>query len=216
MIWLDPETGLQVGREYAERDPESGELQLRVVSQDFEYDAAPPEGIFDLPTPEQALAFAQPDAEALDLRRTLPANVIRAIERAIERSNRAWSAGDFERFDKVWSYLPLPDDREQTSRAQWEEAIRNQTESTTWVSAIRSITRSDHVPMPVTPTIHQPVPCPGTYCIRARLQLEWPDGQIWVGNADYFVQERDGEYRLLHWTYPSEEIRNARARSQAA
>jgi hypothetical protein len=206
--WFEPKTGLLLRQEWIERDPRTGDLAQRFVLRDYEYDVELPEGVFDLPA-GKPLVEEDRQAHRVDVKHTLPAAEREAIERLIARSNAAWSAGDFKRFSHAWHFLELPGTPILPGRAEWEEALRARPEGTTWVSAVSSINRSDLLRVWTGNYSFRPLPVAGVLWVNSRLQVESADGILWLGDVEYSVQKREEGFRLVHWNYPSEEIRAA-------
>jgi hypothetical protein len=215
-LWLEALTGRLLRKEQVDRDPRTGTPLQHVIHRDYQYDVEPPPEVFNLPPPGKPLVVDEAPQHLQDVRATLPPQERREIERIIAASNHSWGRGDFDRFCRVWHFLELETAGILPDRSAWEAALRARPEHTTWASAVNSITRADGISVWSSTCILRPIAVPDVLWVTSRLQVEAADGFLWVGDAVYTVQLRPEGYRLVHWHFPSEEIREALARWAAA
>lgn len=212
ILWLEALTGRLLRQEQVDRDPLTGTPVQHLIQRDYQYDVEPPPEVFNLPPPGKPLVVDEVREPPQDIRATLPPEERRQIERIIAASNTHWARGDFDRFCRVWHFLDLERETILPGRSEWEAALRARPQPTTWASAVNSITRDDSIPVWSGTCTVSPISVPDVLRIHSRLQVESPDGFLWVGDAVYTVQRRPRGYRLVHWHFPAEEIRSAFAK----
>ena len=209
LAWLEPASGLLLRKEQIDRDPRTGRAVQHSIERDYQYNVEPPPGTFVLPPPDKPLVEVDPTDRLTDILPELPPAEVDEIQAAIAASNQAWAGGDFEQFCRVWHFLksdktgPLP------GRTEWEAALQARPERTIWTSEITAIIRGDFIGVHIGVNTGSSVPAPDVLWVKSQLRVEWSEAGYWEGDAEYTLQQLPEGYRLVYWTYPSEEIREA-------
>ncbi|HTE18873.1 MAG TPA: hypothetical protein VK689_10915 [Armatimonadota bacterium] len=209
-VWLELDTGLLLRFEQKEIDPRAGRVVVEILQHGFQYDVEPPEGVFDLPPPGKPLLTRDSAEDEQDVTEEQPPEERSAIEELIARSDAAWRAGDFRAFAGAWHFPRGPMARSLPDKAEWQRRVaENAGLWDRWESAIVSITRTDYVAMSTGARSSSLMKAAGTLSVKTDLRVEWPDG-AWEGKAFFYVRKLWGRYRIVHWEFPSEELRAAR------
>lgn len=208
-VWLEPSTGLLLRREKVDRDPRTGRMVQHSIERGYQYGVKPPFGVFALPPADKPLKTVDITGRFADIRGELAPAEIQEVEALIATSNAAWNDGDFDRFSGAWHFLEgelftlLP------GSAGWEVALRSRPPQTVWTSELTSIIRGTVIVVHTGTHTHRPLTAPDVLWVKSQLLIKGPHDARWVGDVEYTLQKRPDGYRLVHWSYPSEEIREA-------
>jgi len=213
-IVSESDTGDLVRKETRQFDLRSG---LEVMAEDcseFVYNAPIPGDIFEM-LPDRPVEESDIDALFPDLWPALGKSDKQIILQTIENSDVAWMHGDFRKFAREWSFEFQPN---VPTRRDWSDLLEQHAgQWRTWKSDVIDMTKWQGVTVRSADRVfcsHRPTDRKlagrSTSWIRANFQVEWADnGEVWEGEADFYLMRIGRKYRILHWEFPLEEMKAA-------
>jgi hypothetical protein len=215
-ILSEPDTGHIVRSETRQFDPHTGLEVMTTVCSEFVYNAPIPGDIFEI-LADRPVKTLDLDAHFPDLWPALGVRTKRAIQQTIKNSDTAWLHGDFHKFEREWSFEFQPN---VPTRQDWADLMKKHTGLwRDWNSSVKEMIKSQGVTVlsaafvftslsPTDPKMADR----STLWICANYQVEWADnGEVWEGEADFYLMLIGWKYRILHWEFPLEEMKRAHA-----
>ena len=208
-VWAEPQTRRIARKERRETNLITSKLSTVDVCDRYTFNQPAPAGTFEMPS-DKPLRIREESKGWPDIWDTLTAQEQQAIQEVIARSDAGWRAGDGRAFASAWKFdfqKHLPPETE------WKQRVKQQAgQWREWISQIESASMQEG--LPVRYNAHSFLIAMlkrKILCVDVKVYVRWQEGgDVWEGEAEFFLRKQSGRYRIVHWECPWAEIEAAR------